>query len=250
MPGWKVRIGYLSPSVFEIPSEWNLILPPGFTLVASGLNVQAHTAEEFDKAVDALESTLNVFAAEEVDAIILGGITLGTQRGFRAEQEIVSSLSQRLNLPITTGMNASAEALKHLKTKSIVVATAYKEHINEAVRRYFEDAGLGVLGIAGLEVSRPVEQVKLPEYAAYRVARKLLQENPNTDAILVHGRWHSVAYIEELERDTGRPVVATVAACLWWVFQTLGVKHPIEGYGQLLRQEEPASLFARKFKRI
>jgi len=27
MSGWKARIGYLSPSVFETPSDWDLILP-------------------------------------------------------------------------------------------------------------------------------------------------------------------------------------------------------------------------------
>ncbi|MDP6561003.1 MAG: hypothetical protein QF619_12945, partial [Candidatus Binatia bacterium] len=78
MPGWKARIGILSPSVFESPSDWDLILPPGFTLVATGLNVRVHSTEEFDKAIAALESTLSVFAAEEVDAILLSGITLGT----------------------------------------------------------------------------------------------------------------------------------------------------------------------------
>jgi hypothetical protein len=43
MSGWKARIGYLSPSVFETPSDWDLILPRGFTIVSSGLNVQSHT---------------------------------------------------------------------------------------------------------------------------------------------------------------------------------------------------------------
>jgi hypothetical protein len=49
MSGWKSRIGYLSPSVFETPSDWDLILPKGFTIVSSGLNVQSHTEAEFDK---------------------------------------------------------------------------------------------------------------------------------------------------------------------------------------------------------
>ena len=108
MSGWKARIGYLSPSVFETPSDWDLILPKGFTIVASGLNVQAHTTEEFNKAISALEAGLGIFNAEECDVILLGGITLGTQRGYRAEQEIVAALSQRTGLPISTGMNASA----------------------------------------------------------------------------------------------------------------------------------------------
>ena len=86
MSGWKARIGYLSPSVFETPSDWDLILPKGFTIVASGLNVQAHTETEFNKAIDALGAGLGIFAAEECDVILMGGITLGTQRGYVAEQ--------------------------------------------------------------------------------------------------------------------------------------------------------------------
>src|ERR671924_178778 len=117
MSAWKARIGYLSPSVFETPSDWDLILPQGFTIVASGLSVQAHTTEEFNKAIDALEASLGVFVAEECDAILLGGITLGTQRGYAAEQDIVSKLSGRMGLPISTGMNATIEALKHFGAK-------------------------------------------------------------------------------------------------------------------------------------
>ena len=92
MSGWKARIGYLSPSVFETPSDWDLILPKGFTIVASGLNVQAHTTEEFDKAINALEKGLGIFNAEECDAILMGGITLGTQRGYQVERQVVAGV--------------------------------------------------------------------------------------------------------------------------------------------------------------
>jgi hypothetical protein len=86
------------------------ILPNGFTIVASGLNVQAHTEDEFNRAIDALEAGLGIFTAEECDVILLGGITLGTQRGYRIEQEVVAKLSERVGLPISTGMNASVSA--------------------------------------------------------------------------------------------------------------------------------------------
>ena len=237
MSGWKARIGFISPSVFEMPSDWNLILPSDFTLVATGLNVRAHTPEEFERAIEAIESALSVFVAEEVDAVLLGGITLGTQRGYKEEGEIVSSLSQRVGLPISTVLNANVEALKYLKAKKIAIATAYQERINQALGRYFEDAGLEVAGIRGLGVSKPVEQVKLPESASYKAALELFRDYPNVDALLIHGRWRSVAYVESLERETTRPVVSSHAASLWWVLQTLDMKVPIEGYGRLLLQE-------------
>ncbi len=234
MSGWKARIGYLSPSVFETPSEWDLILPKGFTIVASGLNVKAHTTEEFSKAIDALQAGLGIFTAEECDAILLGGITLGTQRGYAAEQEVVAKLSESVGLPVSTGMNASVEALKHLKSETIVIATAYMEKINQAVKRYYEDAGFQVLEIFGLQVTNPVGQVKLPDYASYRVGLQLFRKNPAVDAILIQGRWRSIACVAELECDTGRPVVSSTAACLWWVLRQLHMKIPVEGYGQLL----------------
>jgi len=84
-------------------------------------------------------------------------------------------------------------------------------------------------------VTKPVEQVKLPDYASYKVARNLFQQNPTADAILIQGRWRAVASVAELEGDTGRPVISSTAASLWWVLQKLAIKIPIEGYGRLLR---------------
>ena len=235
MSGWKARIGYLSPSVFETPSDWDLILPEGFTIVASGLNVQAHTEAEFNKAIDALGVGLGIFAAEECDAILMGGITLGTQRGYAAEQDVVAKLSKQVGLPVSTAMSATVEALKHLKVRSTVIATAYKESINQAVKKYYADGGLEVLAIKGLEVSKPVDQVKLPDYASYKVARDLYRRHPEVESLLIQGRWRSVAYVEELEDDTAKPVVSSSAASLWWVMQALGIKARIDGYGRLLR---------------
>lgn len=234
MSGWKARIGYLSPSVFETPSDWELILPKGFTIVASGLNVQAHTESEFNKAIDALGAGLGIFAAEECDAILMGGITLGTQRGYAAEQEVVAKLSRQVGLPVSTAMSATVEALKHLKVGTTVIATAYKENINQAVKKYYEDGGVKVLAIKGLEVSKPVDQVKLPDYASYKVARELFLHHPKVDSLLIQGRWRSVAYVQDLEDDTKKPVVSSTAASLWWVLQVLGIKSRIEGYGKLL----------------
>jgi maleate isomerase len=232
--GWKARIGYLSPSVFETPSDWDLILPKGFTIVASGLNVQAHTEAEFNKAIDTLGAGLGIFAAEECDAILMGGITLGTQRSYAAEQEVIAKLSSQVGLPVSTAMSATVEALKHLKVRTTVIATAYKETINQAVKKYYEDGGLKVSAIQGLEVAKPVDQAKLPDYASYRVARELFHRFPDVDSLLIQGRWRSVAYVQELEDDTQLPVVSSTAASLWWAMQALGIKSPIEGYGKLL----------------
>jgi hypothetical protein len=67
-------------------------------------------------------------------------------------------------------MNASVEELENLGVKTGVIARAYIEKINQAVRLYYELGGIRVLGIAGLEITKPVEQVKLPDYASYKLS--------------------------------------------------------------------------------
>ena len=204
-------------------------------MVASGLSVRAHTTEEFSKAVESLESSLSIFLAEEVDIILLAGITMATQLGFKAETDIIAGLNKKIGLPINSAMRINTMALEHLKAKKVVVATAYRDTINESLKPYLKDAGLDVVGMKGLNVATPVEQDKLPEYSSYRTALELVREFPQADAVLIHGRWASVAYVEELETDIGRPVVSSNVASLWWVLQTLGMKIPIEGYGTLLK---------------
>ena len=92
-----------------------------------------------------------------------------------------------------------------------------------------------MLAIKGLEVSKPVDQTKLPDYSSYKVARELFKQHPSTDSLLLQGRWRTVAYVQELEDDTARPAISSTAASLWWVMKVLGMKIPIEGFGRLLR---------------
>jgi len=68
------------------------------------------------------------------------GITLGTQRGYAAEQQVVAELSRQVGLPVSTAMSATVEAMKHLEIRSTVIATAYKETINQAVKNITKTA--------------------------------------------------------------------------------------------------------------
>ena len=104
--------GYLSPSVFETPSDWDLILPKRFTVVSSGLNVQCHNEAEFAKAIDALGRESRYLRCRTVRCLPHGGITLETQRGYAAEQQALAELSRQVGLPVSTAMSATAQAIK------------------------------------------------------------------------------------------------------------------------------------------
>ncbi len=65
---------------------------------------------------------------------------------------------------MSTAMSATVQAMKHLKIGSTVIATARKT-ISRSRRT--QDTGH-----QGVRVSKPVGQVKLPDYASYKVARE------------------------------------------------------------------------------
>ena len=117
------RVGKRASAIYPLrflkhPSDWDLILPKEFTIVSCGLNVQSHTEAEFNKAIDALGASLGIFAAEECDAIVMGGITLGTQRGYIAEQEVVAKLSRQVGLPVSTAMSETVQAMSCMFSES------------------------------------------------------------------------------------------------------------------------------------
>jgi maleate cis-trans isomerase len=62
-------------------------------------------------------------------------------------------------------------------------------------------------------------------------------KHKNADGIYMLGSaWKSVEIIERLENDTGLTVVHAGPARCWGTQLSLGLRHPIKGYGKLLAE--------------
>jgi maleate cis-trans isomerase len=231
----KGRIGYIAPATFRNPSDWNVLLPPGVGIVAVTLNVKAHKQEEFQRAIEAVRDGALTLKGEEADVIVLAGTPLATLRGRSGEGPFLSELEELTGLPTITALGASVLAMEHLNLKKISVATPYREELNAGLRKYLEESGFVITALKGCEVQRPVEADRLPPGTCTRVAREAFLTDPKADGIFLDGRWHVVQYIEDLEREFGKPVVASCPAILWWAIKTMRIQTPIERFGRLLR---------------
>ena len=68
----------------------------------------------------------------------------------------------------------------------------------------------------------------------YRHAREL--DSSDADAIFLScTNLRTIAVLEELERDLGKPVVSAIQASFWDALRLSGVGDLVEGYGSLLR---------------
>ena len=73
------------------------------------------------------------------------------------------------------------------------------------------------------------------EERAYLLARRA--DASGADAVLLSGTGlPTVAVLEMLERDLGKPVISSNQACLWQALRLAGVREAIPGFGRLLRE--------------
>jgi hypothetical protein len=75
------------------------------------------------------------------------------------------------------------------------------------------------------------------EERAYLLARRA--DASGADAVLLSGTGlPTVAVLEMLERDLGKPVISSNQACLWQALRLAGVREAIPGFGRLLRETD------------
>jgi len=222
MFGEQGILGCISPSTIQIPSELDELLPPGMGVVATVLDVRAHTDEQFRAARQKLAGAVDAVVGEGAQAVWIDGVPVAVWDGYQAEQDMLGELSSHCGVPVTTGVSSAVEGLRHLGVQRLIAATAYIPEVNERVGRYFGQAGFELLAIEGLAVRSPAENARLSGDAYADLARKLFAAHPQADGFFLGGRGNLMPTAAAVERELGKPVVMGRQASLWWVLRAIG----------------------------
>jgi maleate isomerase len=151
------------------------------------------------------------------------------------KKEIEAMQSNSKAIPCTTTATAAEEAMKFMGFKKIVIAGPYIDEINRQFEKFYEASGFKVLKVAGLGIEDLYEIGATKPSQAYQIAMKALV--PEADGIFITcTNFRCSDVIEEVERDSGKPVVASNQATAWHLMKLLNINDPVEGYGQLLRK--------------
>jgi len=224
-------VGYVSPSTIQLPLEIQDLLPEGIGIVASVLDVRAHTDEQFRAAREKLEGVAQALVGEGAQAIQVDGVPVAVWDGWQAEREMWCAMQAKLGVPINSGVGASVEGFHHLGVNRLAVATAYLPSINDRLAAYLQQAGFEVLAIEGLAVNSPAEAARLEPFAYADMARKLVAGHPDADGIFLGGRGNLLPIAVDLEYQLGRVVLTARQGGAWWLLRTLGIP---TGAGRLL----------------
>lgn len=235
MFGWRGRIGYICPALYFCASEWEQVLPKGVSMVVATLGLEAVVPEEFERLFSLYQSAAEKIAKYEVGFIICGGAPVFTYSGYEKSEKMARSIEKTTGIPTKLQLTNQIDALNKLSAKKIVVASPHEEERNRERKKLLEDVGFDVLSIRATGMRTAPEHANQPPHAAYKLAKEVFLEAPEADAIYIPcPAWEVVADIDTIERDLGKPVVASTSADVWAALTTMQVKGPIEGYGRLL----------------
>jgi len=237
--GWKATIGCIVPPRTNetVIQEAFRLAPEGVSWCWSVLGLPEFGQYQFDEALDRAAVAARELADRDVDIIVFMGIPLQTSKGpgyhERLEQELAAATGDKK--PVTTDIHCALGALRALASDQIVISSIYQRYIQDNLIRYLLHYGVRTLADEGLSYALADCMTKPTMETAYEAAMSAYRKAPEAEAMFIScPQWPVVGNVERLERETGKPVVAQLAAVLWGCLSQVGVREPASGYGQLL----------------
>ncbi len=242
MFGWRGRIGVLlPPGNPTVEPELSAMVPAGVTLHFGRLETppsvgkageHAGMEERIRAYREGLAGPTSALSQVRPAVVLLAHTASSYALGYGNEQPLVDRIASLAGAPALLAAQAVLAALRHLGVKRLALGTPYPESISRQGKAYWEAAGFAIAGYHRLEDVTDIYAEN--EERAYLLARQA--DAPEADAVLLSGTGlPTVAVLETLERDLGKPVVSSNQASLWQALRVAGVRESIAGYGRLLR---------------
>ena len=196
-------------------------------------NYNPLTEENLLKMHDQIEAvTKNILPDEKINTVAYG-CTSGTIAIGKDKVKEKIQLAKP-GCYVSTPITATLKAFNKLKIKKIAIFTPYSKKLNEAVFKYFSEAGIEILSSASFNLDSDTEIGKVDPNYLLDILTKM--EIGKVEALFVSCTALPVLKIlDELEKKIKIPVLSSNQTLIWDSIRSVGCKTAIDGYGNLLR---------------
>lgn len=237
-PGWRARIGVITPTVNTIAEpEFQKMAPDGVTFHFARMPIHRHpSADNYHELFEDLDLHAGALRDCGLDAITYN-CTVGSMAC--PSHILLPYLSKAGGAEPVVTAAAVVTALTTLGVERISLATPYPETVNEHEKEYFEARGFEVVAMAGMEF--PSSEVEGRAFARvspeeiYRHA-KSVDRNDSHAIFISCANFASAGIVEALEDELGKPVITTNTATCWASLRAAKIEDKIRGFGRLLRE--------------
>jgi maleate isomerase len=238
-PTWndEVRIGLIELSTsLAISAEAPAALPPGVRALITRVRLPRGevSAAALDEMVssDRLEEASRELADGGARVVSFACTTGSLVRGPGFDRELVERMEGASGVSASTTSTALLAALGRFGARRVAVATPYVDELNQLERRFLEAAGFEVSALRGLGIDSDREIARVP-YA--RTRELALATAGDADVLFLSCTGlPTLALLDGLEAELGRPVISSNAVTLWHALTLAGVEPAAAGAGSLL----------------
>ncbi|MGW1884331.1 maleate cis-trans isomerase family protein [Streptomyces sp. NPDC001970] len=138
----------------------------------------------------------------------------GFIRGWAGAQKQIRELAQAAGLPASSTSFAFVHAVRALGATRVAVAATYPEDITASFAEFLRAAGLEVTAARASGIVTAAEVGTWGREQVVGLARA--GDDPRAEAVLMPDTaLHTVAYLEELEAELGKPVLTANQVTVW-----------------------------------
>lgn len=233
--GWRMKLGYVNPTVVDYPNHFSEHLADGVKVVAVSSGATTLSADNMEMARERRKRAAVTLDEWGVDCVIAGGGPVTTIGGAEAERALVEEIQAAVSVPFTTSVESQIDALHEVGAETLLAVTPFEADRDAETRAYLEERGFEVADIGGPSIEKNSRIRALHPSTAYQHATRMAREATGAfDTIYVGcAPFGRIAYVERLERDTGHPVVMSSQAQIWKAYQLGGISPDPTGLGRL-----------------
>ena len=231
--GWKARIGQLYPSAGLCDYEPQAMAPEGVQFLTTRLSFRRARLEEDASLVNDIEVHARLVADARVSLIALNCTAASMVAGAESINRRIESAT---GIRSTTTIEAVMSALSAARMRRLALMTPYVPEVVAAETEFFKNHQLNVASHAGIPREDPVAQGSIPPQRWVELARTL--RDTDCDGLLISCAGIQIASVlERIEKEFGRPVIASNQALVWHCLRLLGLPDRTAGFGALLAGE-------------
>lgn len=225
----RARIGVLVPFTnTNLEADLACLQPEGVSFHYArlgGYDIEAVPDAEQMAGLGAasLEEPLRLIAGVRPDAILYGCTSATLTHGLAFDRDLSARAQAQTGAVTVTAASALVHALQTLGTRRIGFASPYVRAINAQAEAFLREAGFQT--VRRVDVDGELDnygQGELTPGEVFELGRQA--DHPDAEAIVLSCTdMRSVEVIEQLETETGKPVISSNQAMLFSVLHALGL---------------------------
>jgi arylmalonate decarboxylase len=239
--GTRGRIGLILPSLNTVAEpEMNLLRPEGVTVHAARVPIPGDisTLEAFVRMCEAgcrnAAKAVRELATARVDVYAFAFTAGSFFKGAGWDGEIARQVEEIGQAPCVVTSTAAVDALRTCGVKRVSIVSPYAVG-NGLLKKFFNEKGLEVVKMEGLEVQSAEEEGRQTLDTFRRLVERA--DAPEAEAIFVScTNFAALAGLDALEKRLGKILITANQATFWAALRHLGIPDQVPGYGRLLRE--------------